>query len=179
MSYKRNPSNYEVTYQIMFSYFLILLTQISAHGVLTSPPPLVKAPSQVSAQAPCGDKALFPSFDNIKTILKPGDQAQVDWLIESGDGSGPLQVQFSTGAGFTIEANVTSQIQGVKGVSDASNKGTNLQFLVPNMDCATGCVMRVRQVDRGFGSCVVVKTGDVTTVEGVRSLKAAAPACSM
>ncbi|KAJ2994970.1 hypothetical protein HDV02_001144, partial [Globomyces sp. JEL0801] len=166
----------------MYFYNYILLstiaTTVTAHGFLSAPSGLngQKATKVNVAGEPCGKvQGTFPpnAADLAATTvtLKPGDKtAKIQYIIQNGDGAGPVNIQFDpsgTGDFSTIQnATISQQVPGVKGIlKGARRDAADVIFEVPaNLNCPNGCLMRISQADRQFGACAIIKTGAETAI---------------
>ena len=167
----------------MFS-IACLLTLVHGHGFLIQPEGINgQLANKVNEEGmPCGPFAKMPTAEQMSaavTTLAPGDEVTMTYVIQNGDGSGPMNVQFDTtgtgkfgGAGSSGNATVTQQVPGKLGNTDRAGgqprpkfTPTQFSFVVPqDLNCPNGCLMRLSQADRQFGACAVIKTGAKTVM---------------
>ena len=163
---------------------LAIASLVYGHGFLIQPEGINgQLANKVNEEGmPCGPFAKMPTAEQMSaavTTLAPGDEVTMTYVIQNGDGSGPMNVQFDAtgtgkfgGAGSEGNATVTQQVPGLLGNTDraggqARPKFTPVQFsfVVPaDLDCPNGCLMRLSQSDRQFGACAMVKTGATTAI---------------
>jgi hypothetical protein len=147
--------------------FATLIGAVAAHGRLGNPAGLPHTGSQAflkDIRVPangCGEGVTISG--KAVATFKAGSTQEVTWIVDNGDGAGPLAVAFDPsgkGTGFSAKAKIVKQLDGQNGgVPNSFPRGNHqISFTVPNIKC-TGCVMQVRQdlnSKDGFGSCAVV-----------------------
>jgi hypothetical protein len=151
---------------------LFLATLVSCHGFLIQPLGLNgQTAARVSAANPCGagvnmDSITPEQLAAAETVLRPGDTVTMTYVIQNGDGAGPLTVELGQ-PGQLQEVTVTQQVPGNNGILQNPRPNRDpfpFSFVVPeNLNCATGCMVRVTQ-PRNFGACALVRTGDATSI---------------
>ncbi|KAJ3287181.1 hypothetical protein HK104_008720 [Borealophlyctis nickersoniae] len=146
---------------------------VLAHGKMTAPLGLNVDPNTplnsqsdvaigVSQRNPCGRSRAGGKPDQSdmtpRATYVAGSTTSFQWFMQNQDGGGPLQVMFSGDNGQTFQAaTVTQQAPGRFSLTNQGNKEAQVEFEVPDMECASGqCLMMVRNPVT-FGSCCPVE----------------------
>src|ERR1700737_1413586 len=98
---------------------------------------------RVSAKSPCGPKVKLSKITAANaTALNADGTLSMSVFQINGDGAGPFNVKIDTGATgktFNTAVNVTKQVPGKNGVSNAAGKAFPLDIKVPaGMVCTGG-----------------------------------------
>jgi hypothetical protein len=123
---------------------------------------------RVSSQNPCGPNVKLASLSAADaTALNADGTLSMSVFQINGDGAGPFNVAIDasgTGKSFNTPADVTTQVPGKNGVSNAANKAFPLDIKVPaGVACSGGtsgnlCLVQVKNRS-GFGGCGVIQQG--------------------
>jgi hypothetical protein len=123
---------------------------------------------RVSSQNPCGPNVKLASLSAADaTALNADGTLSMSVFQINGDGAGPFNVAIDasgTGKSFNTPADITTQVPGKNGISNAADKAFPLNIKVPaGVACAGGttgnlCLVQVKNRS-GFGGCGVIQQG--------------------